>query len=147
MDYTKLRTEIDTDPTGLNLIALRDRGSDADIAKALNKVGTTTINKGVVTKEIFFVDFGPQMLGIFSSPDLMTAFGPMLKLLDQVTTLDYSNAIVQQGIGSITQVPALGLTADMVTGILNRPCSRIETLFGVGCTVSSNDVARAYGRI
>jgi hypothetical protein len=147
MDYTALHSEISNDPASMGYSTLMASGSDAGVADLMNRIGTSRISRKVVTKEIFFVDFGVQMLGIFSSVDLSTAFAPLLKLLDQVGTIDYSHPIVQNGLASIVGVPALGLTALQVQTITTRPCSRSETLFGVGISVSSNDVASAYGRI
>jgi hypothetical protein len=143
MDYTALHTEISTDPTALGYAAMLATGSDAGLAAAMNAIGTARISRNVVTKEIFFVDFGPQMLGIFSNTDLSTAFEPLLKMLYQVGTVDYSNAIVQGGLANMAAVASLNLTSAQVQTITTRPCSRAETLFGGGVVVTNTDIAQA----
>ena len=147
MDIKALRNEIDNDPAKLGYAPLVALGSDAGIASLLNAIGTGRVSRNVVTKEIFFADFGSQIFGIFSDASLSAAFAPLLKMLDQMGTIDLDHPLVQRGLANIVSVPALGLTAAQVQAITTRPCSMAETLFGSGAFVSSNDVAAAFGRI
>ena len=141
MDYNALHSEINTDTTQMGYAALVTIGSDAGIASLLNMPSASRVSRQVVSRETFMVDFGPQVLTILSDTTLSANFGPLLKLLALVSTVDYSNALVAGALHNMIGVG--GLTQTAISSLTTRPASRAEILFGIGIIVSGNDVSMA----
>lgn len=141
IDFIALHDEITKDPKSLGYGDLVKQGSDAGIADIINGLSIATLSKGMVTREVFLSDFGPQVLSILSDSGLETSFGPLLKLLALASTVDYGNTIVLGALHNMIGIA--GLTQDSIESTISRPCSRAEELWGDGTTITSNDVSFA----
>lgn len=145
MDYTALHNEIVNDPASLGYAASVTTGSDAGVAALLNAQSSARISRGVVTTEVFLADMAAQIKAIRSDnpAGVKAAFAPLWDLLTIVRTVDYAHATVQNALAGMVTYGIGGLTTAQVSTITTRPCSRAETLWGSGVSISSNDISFA----
>jgi hypothetical protein len=153
MDYTALRTEIQTDPTQLGYAALVASGSDAGIATLLNTPTTTQINRGIITRSDFMYLFGFVFTNVAGLADsnIRAGWAWNLQLVNATEKVNLSSAGINGDlavsppiIGVRQQAVATGLCTDAQwVSIAYRPGTRAEVLWGVGSAVSANDVSIA----
>lgn len=148
LTYPALRQEIDTDPTGLGLVALRDAGNAQGIADALNlprasiTVRRMDVSGSELQEAIDLADLQPTANALnnpLAAAYLQTVLmAPRNRLITDAgaNTRIKANldALVRNTQGSQTRLNA----------IANKtPASRAEQLFGQGTNVSHSNVSDA----
>ena len=143
IDYAALATEINTDPLALGYAAPKAAGNDAAVATLLNTIGATAayqVNREPISTAVFLSHV--DSAGFLA---LLPTQLAQLQCLMVVQTIDINDASTQAILVGIFGNPSA--TRTNIIAILKRQGSRAEVLFGRGVTVSSDDVARAMGRV
>jgi hypothetical protein len=139
MDYVALKSEIDTDPTGLGLVALRNAGNDQGIADALNLVRQTiNIDRDFVAGwEVVeaMVSAEYAALSTAEKTRIQTIIGAGTIYVKGTNTRAAFAAAF--GAGTTTRANLLALQ--------QRKGSRAEALWGAGVSVTNTDVSTAKG--
>lgn len=135
-----LRTELQTDPTGLGYAPLITNGDDADLAALLNAVrGTITVFRNdIESGEIV----GSTVLSDFTT--LTSSQQNYYLAIVSQPTVDATNTNLRTSLATL--FPAGSTTRTNLQALAQRNGSRAEQLFGTGISVSTADVARALGR-
>lgn len=137
IDYTQLRTEIQTDPTALGYAAHVTSGSDTAIADILNAV-RTGINIGrdiIPSYEIWEAIVPSEWNALLATQQTMIGYilgMGQVNVKGTNTRAAFANAF---GAGTTTRGNLVALQ--------DRKGSRAEQLFGAGTVVTHDDVAKA----
>lgn len=161
MDYKLLNTEITTDPLGLGYAPFVASGNDQGIADLLNRKNDAYLVIVPVIPVSRVLEWAGTRHGAASSPmKAITAaanddsspvqdvaqvalrvFGTLQSIdLSRLATAGMVQGLTLAGIFTSAQRDAL-LALQNVS-----PSSRAEVLFGAGVLLTSNDVARSFGR-
>lgn len=137
---TQLATEINTDPTGLGLVALRDAGSDQAIADALNLArATITVNRNDISaKELM----AAVVLAEYTA--LTQASRDLWQALLTIAPLDAQDTQTKATVAAI--FGAGTTTRTNLQALATRTGSRAEQLWGTGTRIQALDVSRALAR-
>lgn len=143
MAYTlaQLAAEINTDSTGLGLVALKTAGSDQAIADALNLVRATItgINRNDISaKELM----AAVVLTEYTA--LTQASRDLWQALLTIAPLDANDTQTRTTVGAI--FGAGTATRTNLQALASRTGSRAEQLWGTGTQVTALDVSRALAR-
>ncbi len=138
ISYQTLKTELNTDPSGLGYPALITSGSDNALADALNlsRVTITNISVTLLTPHLVFAAIVPSEWAAVSASNQQII--QMILALDMINPNDTNtkNAFLQAfGSGTTTRTN--------LNALLTRQGSRAEQLFGAGTIIYSQDVAIA----
>lgn len=140
INYAVLKTEIQTDPSGIGYAPNVASGNDVAVAAQLNEVRITApafaINRGEVSSRLVVNEFDATEFGALTTNQLQ-----QLSIITQFGTVDLGDASTRQILGAI--FPSGGPTRTSLTALSTRSCSRAEFLFGLGVNVSQSDVAKA----
>lgn len=143
MDIAALNTELTTDPSSIGYASLITAQNWVEIAALLNDAagaGAATIAMPTMENQSFVIAFLPYLATALGSSK--GAFYAILwQTILSLPVIDFSTASVS---GLMAQAVADGiLTTDQATALNQRMGARAEVLFGVGTTVSWQDVSRA----
>jgi hypothetical protein len=146
IDYVALRTELETDSNSYGYREWIDNGTDWALADLLNKVraGISVPRRDVTPMEVIeaikVTDFISNATALYASWfESLTQFASIRILKDNGTdTRVMTNLMTLLVNGSQSEV--------RLRALASRAGSRAEQLFGVGTSVSWQDVARAFGR-
>ena len=149
MDYAALHSEIVNAPASKGYAAFVSAGNDQGVADLLN-APNGSISRGVISKDLFVTLAMSPLSALYTlektdpTNALYVALYPMLKLLEQASSIDTSLSPIQNALAGCV---AGGIMTDAEkANCLTRAGSRAEVLFGADAFVSGNDVARAQGR-
>lgn len=149
-----LKTEIDTDPNGYGLVAMRDEGNDQGIADALNlERDTITVKRTDVTAaEIFQSVNMADMPALPTNPNAaalsqerrdlawLTGLGAIDRALRLIND-DGTNTQIRANLARIFSTATQ--TRDRLEALGTRIGSRAEQLFGAGTSISHSHVSTA----
>lgn len=137
IDYLVLKTEIETDPTGIGYAPQVALGSDTGVADLINQIRDTIelFRDGIGAAEVFeavnAVDFGTLTA-------LQTA---KLSLILSQPALSLRGANIRTMLGDIFLVGSQ--TRINLIALAKRKASRAEQLFGYNISIAHVDVAKA----
>lgn len=143
INYAALATEINTDPLTLGYATPKAAGNDQAIAILLNAVGAGAsyqVNREAIPVALLFVNIDATEFLALSDIKLQ-----QLQAVLAAVSIDLNDASTRAILIGIFGNPSV--TRTNLTAILKRQGSRAEVLFGRGTTITSNDVARALGRV
>jgi len=153
IDPKELRAVIDKYPE--KFADMKKLGSDQGVADILNALTDTLINKGVVTSEDFFFDFGFMLtrISFLADAEVKAAFKDALEIAKNAGRVNLAAPEIDGDltatppiIGFRQQAVAVGLcTDDRWKSAAYRPASLVEIEMAAGVVVSSSDVAAAHG--
>lgn len=136
----ELKAEIDHDPTGLGLPAMRDAGSDALIASTLNEVQSDI---QIEIRLLWSYEMVAQIV-----PSEYDAVATQLRQRLDMTLgtqrVDIRSPHVRRTL--LDAFPAGSTSRANMAALQKRNGSRAEELWGEEAAVTANDVAAAYGR-
>lgn len=145
----QLRTEIDTDPNGYGLVALRNAGDAQGIADALNlpraaiTARRANITRDEVLEAIDVRDFA-------ATPNQVVNAAGAVAWFESVTQADRLRLLTDAGTNTRVLANLNRLLGDTngsqtrLTAVANKnPASRAEQLFGVGTVLQHGDVSQA----
>jgi hypothetical protein len=156
VNHAALKSEIINDPRGYSYATWWDVGDDVGVARALNLIrdgspgtipanptagggvatGVISVNKGTIsTQELVEAVVQSEMPANANQRDWLI----MVSSGDRVRVDPGSTARA----GLLAIFPAGTTTRANLTAAAMRPASRAEELFGIGTTVTSQDVAKA----
>lgn len=135
----QLITEIQTDPTGLGLVALRTAGNVTQLVIVLNQVRAgIVVTREPIPASLLFSRIDPTEFGALTALQLQ-----QLQVILTVPLLDLSDVSTRTIIANIfTGKPT---TLGNLNQLRNRLGSRIEQLAGTGAVVDIDEVSRAIG--
>ncbi len=147
IDYTALKTELESDPKMMGFapnLADTNDAANAALLNALTGPGAQVQPLQFRTHDQFALMIAPAVMALgMAATALQTKWTPMLHLLSGVqnvaldaTIMLMLNALVTDGL----------MTASQVTAGTTKMCSRAEVLFGIGTIAQWQDVAKAMGR-
>jgi hypothetical protein len=137
INYTTLRTEVETDPNNYGFAPLRANGDDTQITALLNLVRA---NISIAKTYMSFADLMNAMVPALSS--VSTAQAGQLQLLGlsgQVKIGDANTQAYLEGVYTTTANKAL------LRAQYTRTGSRAEQLFGENTVLSIDDIIQARG--
>lgn len=139
---TGLKAEIDTDPKTLGYAGK----NNPEIATLLNEIGLVTPNE---TIDIQTID-GQNLSAAVVKSEYTALTAADQRLWTTILSagsgqIDVSDTGIRTQIGAIWG--AVTTTRANLVALQTRVCSRVETLFGLGASVTHSDVAKAvlYG--
>lgn len=146
MDYTALKTEIETDPLNLGYASRVAVGDDEGIATILNDrtgSGSAMISLATATKGEVLLGVTPVAFTLPSKSNAIQAkWGLALQLLAAATTdIPVSSEPVASMLAAAVSDGVL--TQAQIDAFTKRRGSRAEVLFGVDTAVAHQDVAVA----
>lgn len=143
INHAALKTEIDTDPRGLGLVALRNAGSDQGIADALNLVRAGT-DYQISRTEVQ----GWELADALVRTDWTSLSASDKQLFQIYASREIINISASNIVAALVAMfgPATATRANLVM-LGKRQGSRAEVLFGSQQSITATDVAVAYGRI
>lgn len=137
INYTALKTEIQTDPKVLGYAPFVASGSDWQIANLLNTVGASNekVNQQYVQPRL--------VVGCIVYTEWATVAVELRQYLQMVLQdqVDVNNVQVKAAFQAAFAVGSV--TRTNITALLNRSASRAEALFGAGTVIAASDVAIA----
>jgi len=143
INYAALKTELQTDPTGIGYAASVAAGNDTETARLINEVRTVpptfTINRGPVPSSIVVNEIEAADLSALITNQLL-----QLQIITQFGTVDLGDASTRQILGGI--FPVASATRTNLTALANRPASRAEVYPGSpgrNANITPDDVAKA----
>jgi hypothetical protein len=145
IDYAVLKTELQTDPRGMDYATPRAAGNDTTLADLLNSptgAGSGTVTVPSLARNDFLLALAPAYLVLPSlSQALQAKWDRILAVIRAADRIDLANPSVQ---ALLAQAVTDGvLTQAQVNALGQRVGSRAEVLFGAGTVVSIQDVGRA----
>lgn len=142
MDYTALKSEINSDPTGIGYSSHVASGDDTGIADLLNAVGAGTIYVTSMERDEFLLAIASAYLTLPSlSSTIQSKWDRILGVIQAATTINISSSSVRTLLS--TAVSDGVLQQSVVDSITQRTGSRAEVLFGSGTIISPSDVSFA----
>jgi hypothetical protein len=149
INYTTLRTDIQSGPLAASCTPLVAAGNDqgvADLFNATTGAGAGPVNIGTVLGSDFLTNFAPALFSLPGlSTTIQTKWDRILRFLGSLTTVRVGATNVQTLLS--TAVTDAVLTQNQVNNINAKATgSRAEVLFGDGTFLSLNDIAKALGR-
>lgn len=145
INYTTLKTEINTDPLNVGYAAYVTMGSDYNIAMLLNAgagSGASTLTLQTMPKDAFQLAVVPAVIALASASSALQAkWDRILGMVEASTVIDFTNSTVQALLAEL--VTDNLMTQNQVTAINQRTGSRAEVLFGATTIIDHLDVAKA----
>lgn len=140
IDYSQLKTELQTDPKVIGYAVLITQGNDQAVADLINA------RSGPGSASVFRNDVAPrEIINAVASADFTAATQIIIskiQLMFQAAPLDCTLANVRGNLQGIFAASTVG-TQNAVTAVCSRTGSRAEVLFGAGIVVSAGDVGKA----
>lgn len=135
--YPALKTELETDPRGLGLVAMTAK----EAAAKLNERGASGETLGDRTTVDAWEVAACVALSEFTDAGVTAGQRQWLAMVLSAGVVDASSAVLKTGFQAI--FGAGTTTRAALLALVNRPCSRGEKLFGAGVEVGPHDVQRA----
>lgn len=143
MDYTALLSEIQNDPQSIGYAAYVSAGNDVMVATLLNQIragGAYQIYRGVIDSYEVINNTAPSEWSALTAAEKQR-----YQTITGAAKVDTANINVRSNF--VSMFSGGSLTRTSLSNMAQRQGSRAEILWGAGITVSSNDIARALGRV
>lgn len=146
IDYTRLRSEITTDPLTLGYAARVSLGNDQGIAALLNATtgsGAAEITLTSMTNEVFVTAFLPYLPNVAALSDASKKdmYWNIWQAILSMPIIKFTSSNVT---GMLTQAVADAILSQVeATALMQRVGSRAEVLFGQDTVITVNDVSLA----
>ena len=142
MNYTTLKTEIETDPAKLGYEPFVASGNDQAIANLLNTAGSGTIAVPNLDRATFLLNISPAYLALPGvSGVVQSKWDRILDSVRASESVDFTSPYAQSLLGAAVQDGIL--TQAQVASLNQRTGSRAEVLFGPGTIIQQSDVSMA----
>jgi hypothetical protein len=158
LDLAALKDEINTNPKALGYASLVTAQNYQGLADMLN-VGSDGKAAGPASETLpldrvkasdaiaFLLRTELQALTAQDREYItnITNTGELVFHHDKAKSAQNLNGTTQLLVELLTIFPSTTVSGATLRALINRPCSRVETLFGAGVRVTHNDVAQALG--
>jgi hypothetical protein len=137
INYTTLRTEVETDPNNYGFAPLRANGNDTQIVALLNQVRA---NIAITVSQMDFNTFMRAMMNYLSS--LSTAQGTQMQIIGLGGYVYLGDANTRTYLEGVYSTVA---QKSQLQALYTRQGSRAEQLFGENTILTLDDLVQARG--